>query len=64
MFVFGRQFMDRYLLANSCIDARLKEGKGEVVCKIDMEKAYDHVNWSFLDFMLHQMAFGKNGEIG
>lgn len=36
----------------------LKNGHLGVVCKIDMEKAYDHVSWAFLDWVLHQMGFG------
>lgn len=50
--------MDSSLLANKCIDARQNQGKGGVVCKIDMKKAYDHVNWFFLDSVLHQMGCG------
>lgn len=35
--------MDYSLLAYECIDVRIKMGKAGVVCKVDMEKAYDHV---------------------
>lgn len=30
-----------------------------MVCKIDMEKVYDHVNWLFLDRVLQKMGFGS-----
>lgn len=49
--------MDCSLLANDCINARLKEGKTRVVCKIDMEKSYDHTNCSFVDRVLQRMSF-------
>lgn len=36
--------VDRVLCANECIDARIREGKARVMCKLYLEKAYDHVN--------------------
>lgn len=29
------------------------------MCKVDMEKAYDHVNWGYVDWVLNQMGYGK-----
>lgn len=34
-------------------------GRAGVVYKIDMEKTYDHVNWSFLDEVMQKMGFGQ-----
>jgi hypothetical protein len=34
-----------------------KKKKGDVVYKIDLEKAYDNVNWEFLRFCLIQFGF-------
>ena len=39
------------------MDSRLKSEVPEVLCKLDVEKAYDHVNWDFLIYMLDRYGF-------
>ena len=49
--------MDSFLIASECIDSRLKSGVPGVLCKLDVEKAYDHVSWGFLMYMLQHCGF-------
>lgn len=56
-FIRGRQILDFVLIANECIDSQLKSGKPEVLCKLNLEKAYDHVSWDFLLYMLRICGF-------
>ena len=57
-FVEGRQILDVVLIANKAIDMMLRSNRSGVLCKLDIEKAYDHVNWNFLLEVLEKMGFG------
>ncbi|GKU93217.1 hypothetical protein SLEP1_g6825 [Rubroshorea leprosula] len=57
-FLGGRQLVDSVLVLNEVVDeVKLKKQKA-FVFKADFEKAYDCVDWAYLDWMLCRMGFG------
>ena len=44
-FIHKRQILDSILIANELIDSRKRDNKEGVIIKIDLEKAYDHMDW-------------------
>lgn len=52
--------MDVVQVANETVDPRIKLEKPGVLCKLDIEKAYDHES-NFLVNMMERMGFGLKG---
>jgi len=45
--VEDKQILDVVMTANEAVDDLMVRGKDGLLCKLDMKKAYDHVNWDF-----------------
>lgn len=60
-FIKERQIMDVVLIANEAIDSRIAQKKPGILCKLDIEKAYDHLNWGFCSTLSGEWDLGKNG---
>ncbi|PNY13834.1 cysteine-rich receptor-like protein kinase [Trifolium pratense] len=48
-FVKGRQILDGILIANELVDDAKRNKKEMILFKVDFEKAYDSVDWSYLE---------------
>jgi hypothetical protein len=44
----GRQILHSIVIANESLDSRIRSGEPGVLCKLDTDKTYDHVNLEFL----------------
>ena len=56
-FVKDRQILDGILIANEVVDGAVKMNKDLLMFKVDFEKAYDSVDWSYLDSVMEMMPF-------
>jgi hypothetical protein len=56
-FLEGRQLVEGVVVVNEVIDYAKKAGKECLILKVDFEKAYDSVDWGFLDYMLGRFGF-------
>jgi len=51
-FLKGRHLVDGVLVINELVDYAKKEKKECLIFKVDFEKAYDSVDWGFLEYMM------------
>ncbi|GKV12188.1 hypothetical protein SLEP1_g23370 [Rubroshorea leprosula] len=57
-FLGGRQLVDSILVLNEVVDEVKKMKRQAFVFKANFEKAYDCVDWEFLDWMMGSFGFG------
>ncbi|GAU50095.1 hypothetical protein TSUD_28830 [Trifolium subterraneum] len=56
-FVRDRQILDGILIANEVVDEARWAKKELMLFKVDFEKAYDSVDWGYLDVVMGRMGF-------
>jgi hypothetical protein len=56
-FIKGRLLVDGVLALNEVVDLVKRARKKCIIFKVDFEKAYDSVNWNFLEYMLRRFGF-------
>ena len=58
-FIPGRQTSDNIIIVQELLHTmiKMKSRKGGLAVKIDLEKAYDRVDWGFLQQVLVKMAY-------
>jgi hypothetical protein len=54
-FIKGRQILDGILVANEIVDEARKQKKELLLFKVDFEKAYDSIDWEYLDELMFKM---------
>ena len=57
-FLANRDILHNILNVQMAIDFAMETKQEIVMLQLDLEKAYDHVNWSFLCQVMHRMGFG------
>jgi hypothetical protein len=56
-FVKIREILDGIVIANKVVDEARRSKKELLLFKVDFEKAYDSVDWDYLDDVMGKMAF-------
>ncbi|XP_062028542.1 uncharacterized protein LOC133744454 [Rosa rugosa] len=61
-FAPGRAIQDNILIAHELFSDfhRRKEKRGAMAVKLDLEKAYDYINWSYLQLCLQKFGFNDS----
>ncbi|KAG9454842.1 hypothetical protein H6P81_007746 [Aristolochia fimbriata] len=58
-FISSRQILDAAMFTHEVADHFAKAEQPRMILKLDMEKAFDRVDWDFLEVMMRQMGFGE-----
>ena len=58
-FVEGRQILDAVLIVNEAVDSILRRKENRLLCKLDIEKTYNHIKWDFCSRFWREWGFGS-----
>ncbi|MCI24595.1 RNA-directed DNA polymerase (Reverse transcriptase), partial [Trifolium medium] len=58
-FITGRHLVDGVVAVNEIIDLAKKSGKDCLIFKVNFEKAYDSVSWSFLEYIIRRFGLAE-----
>lgn len=58
-FTKGKSILDCVFVANKIIDHLKKQENGGLIFKVDVEKAFDSVDWNFLNVIMNKLGFGS-----
>lgn len=47
------------MIANEVLDWKLKTGDTGLLCKLNIERVFDQLNWAYLSDILKKMVFGN-----
>jgi hypothetical protein len=64
IFVKGRYILESVVSAHKIIDDAIKKGQKGLVLKLEYEKAFDRVDWQFLEEMMITRGLVLGGEVG
>ena len=56
-FLKGRHLVEGVFIVNEVVDLAKRKKKECLILKVDFEKAYDSVDWGFLEYMLKRCGF-------
>lgn len=59
-FVPGRQILDASITTHEVLHSMEKSGNLGMALKLDISKAYDRINWSFLYKVMERIGFSQN----
>jgi mannosylglycoprotein endo-beta-mannosidase len=62
-FLTGRQIIDGFLVANEAVHSLKRYRVPSLIFKVDFHKAFDSVQWDYLEQVMRHMGFGENGLI-
>jgi len=58
-FIHGRQILDGILIANEIVEDVKRLKKDLLLFKVDFEKAFDSIDWSYLEAVMKKNEFSN-----